>query len=39
VARIEQAGRHRLGHARFAEAVQEGTQTSWRELVEATLAC
>jgi predicted ATPase len=39
VARIEQAGRHRLGHARFAEAVQEGTQTSWSQLVAVTLAC
>jgi len=35
VARIEQAARRRLGDARFAEA----TQASWRELVEATLAC
>ena len=32
VARIEQA-------ARFAEATQEGLRASWRELVEATLAC
>ncbi len=39
VARIEQAARHRLGEARFAEAMQEGAQASWRELVEATLAC
>ena len=39
VARIEQAARHRLGEARFAEATQEGAQASWRELVEATLAC
>jgi tetratricopeptide (TPR) repeat protein len=39
VARIEQAARHRLGEARFAEAAQEGAQASWRELVEATLAC
>ena len=38
VARIEQIARHRLGEARFAEATQEGTQASWRELVEATLA-
>jgi hypothetical protein len=38
VARIEQAARHRLGDARFAEAAQEGAQASWRELVEATLA-
>ena len=39
VARIEQAVRRRLGEARFAEATQEGAQASWRELVEATLAC
>ena len=38
VARIEQATRHRLGEARFAEATQEGAQASWGELVEATLA-
>jgi predicted ATPase/DNA-binding SARP family transcriptional activator len=38
VARIEQAARRRLGEARFAEAVQEGAQASWRELVEGTLA-
>ena len=29
VARIEQAARHRLGEARFAEATQEGAQASW----------
>ena len=39
VARIEQAARRRLGEARFAEATREGAQASWRELVEATLAC
>ena len=39
VARIEQAARRGLGEARFAEATQEGAQASWRELVEATLAC
>jgi predicted ATPase len=39
VARIEQAARRRLGEATFAEATHEGTQTSWRELVKATLAC
>jgi len=39
VARIEQAARHRLGEGRFAEATQEGAKASWRELVEATLAC
>ncbi len=38
VARIEQAARHRLGDARFAEATREGTQTSWSELVTITLA-
>jgi predicted ATPase/DNA-binding SARP family transcriptional activator len=38
VARIEQIARHRLGAARFAEAAREGTQTSWSQLVEATLA-
>ncbi len=39
VARIEQAARRRLGEARFAEATQEGTHASWRELAEVTLAC
>ena len=38
VARIEQAARHRLGEPRFAEAAREGTQTSWRELVESQFA-
>ena len=38
VARIEQAARRRLGDARFAEATQEGTQTSWSQLVTVTLA-
>jgi len=38
VARIERDARHRLGESRFAEAVQEGTQTGWSELVEVTLA-
>jgi predicted ATPase/DNA-binding SARP family transcriptional activator len=38
-ARIEQATRRRLGETRFAEATREGAQASWRELVEATLAC
>jgi len=37
-ARIEQDARRRLGEARFAEATQEDTQTSWSELVEVTLA-
>ncbi|MFJ9841648.1 BTAD domain-containing putative transcriptional regulator [Kitasatospora sp. NPDC101155] len=38
VARIEQAARHRLGDAKFAEASREGTRTSWSQLVEVTLA-
>jgi predicted ATPase/DNA-binding SARP family transcriptional activator len=38
VARIERDARRRLGEARFAEAAQEGAQTSWSELVEVTLA-
>ena len=37
-ARIEQAARRHLGEARFAEVTREGTQTSWSELVEVTLA-
>ena len=37
-ARIERDARRRLGDTRFAEATQEGTQTSWSELVEVTLA-
>jgi predicted ATPase len=37
VARIEQAARHRLGEARFAEATLEGAQASWRELVVSLL--
>ncbi|MEH1167072.1 BTAD domain-containing putative transcriptional regulator [Micromonospora sp. CPCC 205539] len=37
-ARIEQAARSRLGDTRFAEAAQEGTRTSWRQLVDVTLA-
>lgn len=37
VARIEEAARRRLGDARFAEAAQEGTETSWDELVAVTL--
>ena len=37
-ARIEQAARHHLGEARFAEVTREGTQTSWSQLVEVTLA-
>jgi predicted ATPase/DNA-binding SARP family transcriptional activator len=36
--RIEQATRRHLGEARFAEVTREGTQTSWSELVEVTLA-
>ena len=38
VARIEQDARSRLGEARFAEAAREGTEASWVELVEVTLA-
>ena len=38
VARIERDARRHLGEARFAEVTQEGTQTSWSELVEVTLA-
>ncbi len=37
-ARIEQAARRRLGDERFAEATQEGTQTTWSQLVTVTLA-
>jgi hypothetical protein len=37
-ARIERDARRRLGEARFAEATQEGTQTSWSQLAEVTLA-
>jgi predicted ATPase/DNA-binding SARP family transcriptional activator len=37
-ARIEQAARRRLGEARFADVTREGTQTSWSQLVEVTLA-
>ena len=36
--RIEQAARRHLGEARLAEVTREGTQASWPELVEATLA-
>jgi predicted ATPase/DNA-binding SARP family transcriptional activator len=38
VARIEQAARSRLGDARLAEAALEGTQVSWAQLAEVTLA-
>ncbi len=38
IARIEQSVRRRLGEGRFAEVTQEGTQTSWSQLVEVTLA-
>ena len=37
-ARIEQAAQRHLGEARFAEVTLEGTQASWSELVEVTLA-
>ncbi|MBC8093840.1 MAG: AfsR/SARP family transcriptional regulator, partial [Pseudonocardia sp.] len=35
--RIEQDVRRHLGEARFTEVTREGTQTSWSELVAATL--
>ncbi|MDZ5445130.1 hypothetical protein U2F26_20720 [Micromonospora sp. 4G57] len=38
VARIERAARSRLGDTGFAEAALEGTQTSWSQLIEVTLA-
>ena len=37
VARIGQAARSRLSDARFAEAVREGAQTDWSQLVAGTL--
>jgi hypothetical protein len=37
-ARIERTARRHLGEARFAEVTREGTQTSWPDLVEVTLA-
>src|SRR5262249_40275385 len=37
-ARIERDARRHLGEARFAEVTQEGTQASWPQLVEVTLA-
>lgn len=37
-ARIEQTTRHHLGEEVFAEVMREGAQSSWSELVEATLA-
>jgi tetratricopeptide (TPR) repeat protein len=37
-ARIERETRRHLGEARFAEVTQEGSQASWSELVEVTLA-
>jgi predicted ATPase/DNA-binding SARP family transcriptional activator len=37
-AKIEQTARRHLGEVRFAEVTQEGTQTSWSQLVEVTLA-
>jgi tetratricopeptide (TPR) repeat protein len=37
-ARIEQDARRHHGEARFAEVTREGTQSSWSELVEVTLA-
>ncbi|MEU4391602.1 BTAD domain-containing putative transcriptional regulator [Kribbella sp. NPDC023855] len=38
LARIEQDVRRHLGEARFAEVTEEGTQASWTELAEETLA-
>ncbi|MBB5855577.1 BTAD domain-containing putative transcriptional regulator [Amycolatopsis umgeniensis] len=38
LARIEQTVLRRLGEAKFAEAAQEGTRTSWKQLTEVTLA-
>jgi hypothetical protein len=37
-ARIERTAQSHLGEARFAEVTQEGTQTSWSQLVEVTFA-
>ncbi|MEV6286491.1 BTAD domain-containing putative transcriptional regulator [Kribbella sp. NPDC051770] len=37
-ARIEQAARSRLGDDQYAEAAQEGRETSWDQLVAVTLA-
>jgi predicted ATPase/DNA-binding SARP family transcriptional activator len=37
-ARIDQEAQRHLGEARFAEVTLEGTQASWPELVEVTLA-
>lgn len=37
-ARIERDARRHLGETRFAEVTQEGTQRSWSQLVEVTLA-
>jgi hypothetical protein len=37
-ARIERAARCHLGDARFAEVTREGTQASWSQLAEVTLA-
>ncbi|WP_409491191.1 BTAD domain-containing putative transcriptional regulator [Amycolatopsis sp. cmx-11-12] len=38
VTRIEQTVLRRLGEEKFAEAAQEGARTSWKQLVEVTLA-
>ncbi|MFB9240004.1 BTAD domain-containing putative transcriptional regulator [Plantactinospora siamensis] len=38
VARIERAARSRLGDTEFAEAARQGTDPSWSQLVEVTLA-
>ncbi|MFC7549159.1 BTAD domain-containing putative transcriptional regulator [Plantactinospora sp. GCM10030261] len=38
VARIERTARSRLGDTGFVEAARAGTETSWRQLAEVTLA-
>jgi predicted ATPase/DNA-binding SARP family transcriptional activator len=38
-ARVEERTLRCLGDAKFAEAAREGTEASWTELAEATLAC
>ncbi|NUR32009.1 MAG: AfsR/SARP family transcriptional regulator, partial [Catenulispora sp.] len=38
VARVEREARDRLGDARYAEAVREGTEADWTKLAEVTLA-
>ncbi|MEV0295941.1 BTAD domain-containing putative transcriptional regulator [Nocardia sp. NPDC050710] len=38
-ARIERTARHRLGEAGFTEAMREGAEANWADLVATTLAC